>query len=118
VCALGDVSGPLAFSSLAATPEWIEGDEARAFMRAYRTARQYVIEAPVEDTAEMVRGNFPDLDADVLAATIDRYKRLGCWTTNVDISRESYAAALSAFQATGGVRQNHPYEQVVVSPPG
>ena len=118
VCALGDVSGPLAFSSLVATPEWIGGEEARAFMRAYRAARQHVIEAPAEDTAAMVRGNFPDLETDVLAATIDRYKRLGCWTPNVDISRESYAAALSAFQATGGIRHDYPYEQVVVPPPG
>lgn len=118
VCALGDISGSLAFSSLVATPEWIAGDEARAFMRAYRNARQYVIEAPAEDIAATVQGNFPSIHIEVLAATIDRYKMLGCWTPNVDISRDSYAAALSVFQATGGIVQDHRYDQVVVAPPG
>lgn len=117
VCALGDVSGPLAFSSLAATPEWIESDEARAFMNGYRKARRYVIDAPAPDIAAMVKGHYPDIDHDVLAGTLERYKLLGCWSPNVDISRDSYAAALSAFQATGGIRHEHPYEQVVVAPP-
>lgn len=117
VCALGDVSGPLAFSSLAATPEWIASDEARAFMRGYRKARRHVIEAPAPDIAAMVKDYYPDIDQDVLAGTIQRYKALGCWTPGVDISRDSYAAALSAFQATGGIRHDHPYGEVVVAPP-
>ena len=117
VCALGDLSGPLAFSSLVATPEWLAGEEAAAFMRAYRAARSHVIRAPAEDTADIVRGHFPDIDTDVLAATIDRYKSLGCWTPNVDISRQSYAAALRVFRATGGIRQDYPYEEIVSAPP-
>lgn len=117
VCALGDISGSLAFSSLVATPEWLTTDEARAFMRAYRKARRHVIEAPAEDTAGIVRGHFPDIDIDVLAATIDRYRELGCWTPEVEISRESYGAALRAFRATGGIRHDHPYDEVVSAPP-
>ncbi len=118
VCALGDISGRLAFSSLAATPEWIASGEARAFMRGYRKARRYVIEAPAQEIAASEKDYFPAVDLDVLTDTIERYKTLGCWSPDVSISRESYAAALSVFQATGGIRHDHPFDQVVVAPPG
>jgi NitT/TauT family transport system substrate-binding protein len=39
VASVGQAIGPLAFSSLAATREWLQTDMARRFMRAYRKAR-------------------------------------------------------------------------------
>jgi len=118
VCALGDVSGQLAFSSLSATPEWIASDVARAFMHGYDKARRYVIEASAGEIAAMEQSYFPGIDLDVLAATIERYKALGCWTAHANITKESYHAALIVFQTSGGIRQDHPYDRVVVAPPG
>ncbi len=46
VASLGDAIGPCAFSSLAATREWLNTDAAKRFMRAYRRARTWVISAP------------------------------------------------------------------------
>ncbi len=117
VAALGEVSGPLAFSSLTATPRWLQSDAAEAFMRAYRRARQYVIEAPAEDIAVMEQSFFPGIALNVLQDTIKRYQELGCWPPEVAISRRSYAAALEVFKTTGGIAQDHPYEAVVVDPP-
>ena len=42
VAALGDASGTCAFSSLAATREWLGTDMAKSFMRAYRKARAWL----------------------------------------------------------------------------
>ena len=117
VAALGELTGPLAFSSLTATPKWLQSESAAAFMRAYRRSRQYVIEAPASDIAAMEQSFFPGTELDVLAAAIERYQKLGCWTPEVNISKKSYASALEVFKATGGISQDYPYNAVVADPP-
>src|SRR5690606_16320922 len=46
VASLADAVGPCAFSSLAATPEWLKTDAAHRFMRAYKKARAWLIATP------------------------------------------------------------------------
>ncbi|MEX2242093.1 MAG: ABC transporter substrate-binding protein [Burkholderiales bacterium] len=46
VAQVGPVIGPCGFSSLAATPAWLQTGMAKAFMRAYRKTRVYMNEAP------------------------------------------------------------------------
>jgi len=52
VAPVGPAIGPCAFSSLAATREWLRGDAARRFMRAYRKARAWVVTSPAAAIAE------------------------------------------------------------------
>ena len=54
VTSLAGAIGPCAFSSLAATRDWLATDMARRFMRAYRKARAWVIGTPAL-TAEEAR---------------------------------------------------------------
>jgi NitT/TauT family transport system substrate-binding protein len=42
VASVGEVIGPVAFSSLSATREWLQRPEAVRFMRAYRKSREWV----------------------------------------------------------------------------
>lgn len=58
VAALGDAIGPCAFSSLAATREWLAGDTATRFMRAYRKARAWLIATPQPRSREPKRPSF------------------------------------------------------------
>ncbi|MEN8197567.1 MAG: ABC transporter substrate-binding protein, partial [Pseudomonadota bacterium] len=55
VTGLGDAIGPCAFSSLAATREWLNTDMARAFTRAYRKARFWLNETPAAEVARVER---------------------------------------------------------------
>ena len=43
VASVGEAIGPLAFSSLAATRQWLGTEEAKRFTRAYRKARAWLI---------------------------------------------------------------------------
>ena len=80
VASVGEAIGPVAFSSLVASREWLVTDAAKAFMRAYRKARKWVLEAPSAEMARTERDFFKNIDPDVLAATIETYKGLGCWS--------------------------------------
>ena len=117
VASVGDAIGPVAFSSLAAHRRWLETDAALAFMRAYRKGLRYVIGAPTAEIAAVEADFFKGVDREVLALTIKTYQGLGCWSPDVEISRESYAVALDVFQHSEAITKRHAYEDVVVPPP-
>src|SRR6266852_5627013 len=58
---VGDAIGPVAFSSLAATREWLRTDAAKRFMRAYRKARAWLIATPAAQVAEAEAPFFPEI---------------------------------------------------------
>jgi NitT/TauT family transport system substrate-binding protein len=117
VASVGEVIGPVAFSSLSATREWLQTSEARRFMRAYRKAREWVNNAPAADIARAEQSFFPTVDQSALTQTIAAYQRLGCWNPAVTISQATYDAALGVFLHAKLITKRHPYEQVVVPPP-
>ena len=119
VAAVGDAVGPVAFSSMCASREWVESEMARAFMRAYRESQKYVISAPAEDIAarEMEAEFFPGIDRQVLTDTIACYQKLGCWNVNPVISEQSYDNLLDVFTFNGLISTRYPYTTAVVQPP-
>ena len=117
VAQVGKPIGPCAFSSLAATREWLETDMARAFTRAYRKTRRYLNEAPAAEIARAERDYFPDIGEDVLARCIATYQQLGCWTPHIEITRPAYEVTLDVFEHVGTLKERYRYEQVCVAPP-
>jgi NitT/TauT family transport system substrate-binding protein len=117
VTALGDAIGPCAFSSLAATREWLATDMAKRFMRAYRKARAWVIKTPAAAVAKAEAPYFKDIDLPVLSATIATYQKLGNWTPHVEITRPAFEASLDIFQHAGLITKRHRFEDVIAQPP-
>lgn len=118
VASVGDAIGPCAFSSLAATRDWLGTDMARRFMRAYRKARAWLLATPAARVAEAEAGFFPGVEPAVLTATIAQYQRLGCWTPHVEITRQAFEVTLDVFLHSGAITRRHRYEDVIASPPG
>lgn len=117
VASVGEAIGEVAFSSLCASREWLETDMAVAFMRAYRAARQFVIDAPAEEIADREANFFPGIDQDVLTHTIATYQSLGCWSPDPAISQTAYNNLLDVFLYNGLITQRHAYESCIVPPP-
>ena len=117
VASVGEAIGPCAFSSLAATRDWLETEAARRFMRAYRKARAWLLATPARRVAEAEADFFPEIDRTVLTSTIAYYQKLGCWTPHVEITRPAFEVTLDIFQHAGLITKRHRYEDVVVPPP-
>ncbi len=117
VARVGDPIGPCAFSSLAATREWLAGDMAKAFMRAYRKTRAYVTETPAAEIARTEQALFPRTDLEVLTETIAAYQTLGCWSPHVEITKAAFEATLDIFQHAGRITKRHAYEDTIAPPP-
>ncbi|HVZ10019.1 ABC transporter substrate-binding protein [Rhodopila sp.] len=117
VAQCGPKIGPVAFSSLAARREWLQSDVAKAFMRAYRKTRAYMLATPAIEIARAEKPFFPTIGLDVLAKCIASYQRLGCWAPHVEITRPAFEVALDVFEHFGSLKQRYAYEQVCASPP-
>ncbi len=117
VALVGEAIGPVAFSSLVATRDWLETDAAVAFMRAYRGARDYVNQSMASVIAESEAGFFKGVDHESLTRAIALYQKLGCWNPDVHISERHYDAALDVFLHSGVITKRHPFADVVVPPP-
>ena len=117
VASLGEAIGPCAFSSLAASREWLASDMARAFMRAYRKARAWLLATPAAEVAKREAAFFPNTDPAVLAATIAAYQKLGNWSPHVEITRAAFEATLDIFQYAGKITRRHRYEDAIAPPP-
>jgi NitT/TauT family transport system substrate-binding protein len=117
VAQVGKQIGPCGFSSLAATPEWLETDMAKAFTHAYTRARKYISEAPAVEIAHAEWGYFPNIDDLVLTRCIETYQQLGCWTPHIEITRPAYEVTLDVFEHFGTLKERYRYEQVCCAPP-
>ena len=117
VASVGEAIGPCAFSSLAATRQWLRTEPARRFMRAYRKARAWVLATPAAAIAEAEAGLFDDVDRGALTTTIAAYQRLGCWTPHVEITRPAFETSLDVFLHAGLITRRHRYEDAVDAPP-
>ncbi len=117
VAQVGKQIGPNAFSSLAAKPEWLESDMAKAFMRAYAKTRIYMNQTPAEEIARAEKEYFPHIDEAVLTECIATYQKLGCWTPHVDITESAYQATLDIFEYNGMLKERYAYDQMCSKPP-
>lgn len=117
VAQVGEQIGPNAFSSLAATREWLATDTAKAFTRAYKKTRVWLNETPAQDIAEAEKSYFPKIDFDVLTDCIATYQQLGCWTPHIEITPEALEVALDVFDHFGTLKARYVYNQVCAPPP-
>jgi NitT/TauT family transport system substrate-binding protein len=117
VAQCGPKIGPVAFSSLAATRDWLRSDVAKSFMRAYAKTRAYMLATPAVEIAKAEKSFFPSIDLSVLARCISSYQQLGCWTPHVEITRPAFEVALDVFEHSGSIRERYAYDQVCAMPP-
>lgn len=117
VAQVGKQIGPCGFSSLAATREWLDGDMAKAFMRAYKKTRIYMNETPAAEIAKAEASYFPKIDEAVLADCIGTYQKLGNWTPHVEITQAAFEATLDIFEYNGMLKERYAYDQICSLPP-
>ena len=117
VAQCGPKIGPVAFSSLAATRDWLRSDVAKAFMRAYTKTRAYMVATQAIEIAKAEKSFFPSIELDVLAQCISSYQQLGCWTSHVEITRPAFEVTLDVFEHFGSLKERYAYDQVCAPPP-
>lgn len=115
VASMGDVIGPVAFSSLFAKRDWLRTDMAKAFMKAYGKGRRATAELSAKEVAQVVQPFFEEINPCVLVSTIDVYQRMGCWDGDTAVPPQTYEKLLDAFLYSGVITSRHPYDAAIAS---
>lgn len=114
VASIGEALGPIAFSSLCATREWLETDMAQTFREAYQQGMNAVIERSADQIADVIEDSLPGIDREVLVKTLDDYKNLNTWQSDIRIGEQSYQTLLDVFMHAGTITQRYPMESCVL----
>ena len=120
VAAVGDIIGPVAFSSLCARRSWLQTDLAEAFTRAYSRACEHAVNGEALEIAarEQEAGFFTNIDSGVLGQTIADYQQLDCWSEDITISEFAYQNLIDVFLYNGLINEAYAYDTVITRPPG
>ena len=114
VASVGEALGPIAFSSLCATREWLETDMALAFLDAYAEAMADLVEMTPQRIAATIGAALPGIDEAVLVRTLSDYQQLGTWDADISIKPGSYETLLKVFRHSGLISRDHPMDALIV----
>jgi len=117
VAPVGDAIGPVAFSSLCATTEWLQSEIATVFFDIYKTSLLQCQQSKASDIAQQLQhyGFFNDIEYQVLCNTIATYQALGCWNHDGSIAQIEYETLLDVFEYSQIISKRHPFEALVSS---
>jgi len=113
VASIGEALGPIAFSSLYASREWLQTDMALDFLDAYQNAMTDLLDMTPERIARIIGPALPGIDESVLVRTLSDYKKLDTWKEDISIKPESYENLLKVFLHSGLITRKHPMEALI-----
>ena len=92
VASVGEASGEVPYTCFMAKNSWLKKNEATAegFLRAITKAVKYVHETPSNAIAPQLIQYFEGVAETSIAASIERYKTIDSWRTEISITEESF----------------------------
>jgi len=117
VASVGDVIGPIAFSSLCATEDWLQTDMAGVFFNTYKASLKQCNQDSAENIAKQLQdyGFLTNINYNVLHNTISTYQTLGCWNHDGQIGKLDYQTLLDVFKYSGLITEEHDFEKLITS---
>ena len=92
VASVGEASGEVPYTCFIAKNSWLEKNDATAegFLRAVTKAVKYVNETPSKTVAPYLTKYFEGVSEDSLAASIERYRSIDAWRTELSMTKDSF----------------------------
>jgi NitT/TauT family transport system substrate-binding protein len=115
VAAMGDATGPVPFSSFMATREALARDRERIvrFVRGFARAQRWIGSSAAAEIAAVIAPAFPDIDARIRVAAVERYLRQSTWARDPVLTRSGFDALQTILLDGGFIRRAHRFEDLV-----
>ncbi len=114
---VGEATGEMTVTAYAALPSYIESkpEVIQGFTNAVYKAQFWLSRHSAEEAAAVVAPSFPNLDHEVLLKSIERYRAMGVWAINPEVTKEAYEAFHTAAKNSGEIAAPVPYEKAVIT---
>lgn len=104
--------GPIPYSSYSARREVLDtqAEAISAFIRAHVATLDWMRQATGAEIWETIAPSFPDADATVYRRAVERYHRLGVWSSDATLPRASFDRLADLMHRGGLIQRVAPYE--------
>ncbi|MGM8365150.1 ABC transporter substrate-binding protein [Virgibacillus sp. W0181] len=115
IASFGEESGHVPYTVFMTKQNYLKENEdvIKKFTKAVYKAQQWVEENEAEDIAKVIQGYFEDTDVDMLAASVERYKSQGSFSTDPILGEEEWNNLQQIMDEAGELPENAPYEELV-----
>lgn len=115
VTSIGEEAGEIPYTAYFAKKSYIEenSDIIQKFTNAIYKGQQYVKNHTSKEIAELIQSFFPDTDLDVLANSIESYRKIGAWNETPYMTEESFNLLQDIIHDAGELEKYAPYSEVV-----
>ncbi|MDA0733050.1 MAG: ABC transporter substrate-binding protein [Chloroflexi bacterium] len=115
VSALGTENGHIAYSSFAATSEFLnrESDTVHRFVRGFARALGWLETSNETEIADAISPFFTETPKELLTQSVARYKAQGTWPVHPALEQPEYEGLQDILMGAGLVKERQPYEKVV-----
>ena len=115
VSALGAENGHVAYSSFAATSEFLatNSETVSRFVQGFSKALQWLNVNSESAIADAIGEFFHDTPQDLLAQSVARYKAQGTWPTKPALEQPQFEGLQEILMDAGLVKEHQPYQKVV-----
>jgi NitT/TauT family transport system substrate-binding protein len=105
-------AGPIPYSSYSARRVVLDAqpEAVSALIRAHVAALDWIRAASGAEVWDTIAPSFPDADAEVYRRAVERYHRLGAWSSDATISRPSFQRLADLLHRGGLIERVAPYE--------
>ena len=114
VGSIGDLIGPVTFSSLCANEKLIKSDIGLKISKAFEESKKWVQNSDSKIVAESVKSYFPNFDTTSISNAVKDYQDLGTWNKGINISDEEYNKAQEVFKFSNLISKDYKIEDAVL----
>ena len=113
--ALGPANGHIAYSSFAATNDFLDRnpDLVDSFIKGYARALTWLRDSDPETVGEIVAPFFPDVPGELIVRSVARYKDQETWPPDPHLEEPEFEGLQDILVAAGMVKQRQAYARVV-----
>jgi NitT/TauT family transport system substrate-binding protein len=115
VASVGEASGEIPYTCYMAKDSWLKknGDTADGFIRAIMKAIKYVHDTPSATIAPYLIPYFDATSETALAASVDRYRSIDSWRTDMTVTEESFNRLQDVIEGAGELQRRADLTELV-----
>jgi len=116
VASIGEIIGPVAFSSLCAEEKLIQSETGKKISLAFDKSKKWVQNSNPKDVAKSIYSYFNEFDIESVTNAVRDYQKLGTWKSSIKISDKEYEKTLEIFEFSNLITKKYSKNDVILYP--
>lgn len=115
VASVGEKAGEIPYTSFIALDSYLKNnpETVESFLKAIKKAHEFMSNHTSVEVAEAIVKQFPSTSINSIATSIDSYKSINAWTTNLKGTEQSFNRLQNVMENAGELSARVPFNKIV-----